>query len=100
MHQLWLGEISEWTGEYRGVNFAKGAFMFAAAIQIPRLIQDLERGPLRIYTPCSFNTTAAQAACTPLTIRTPPPMYLASIDIYCHKAYHALYRKPPSVPDE
>jgi cell filamentation protein len=35
--------------------------MFAAAIQIPRLMQDLERGPLRKYTPCSFNTIAAQA---------------------------------------
>ena len=61
MHQLWLGKIYEWAGEYRGVNIAKGAFMFAAAIQIPRLMQDLERGPLREYTPCSFNTTAAQA---------------------------------------
>src|SRR5580692_12407231 len=40
MHQLWLGEIYEWAGEYRGVNIAKGAFMFAAAnaasIQRPR----------------------------------------------------------------
>jgi cell filamentation protein len=35
--------------------------MFAAAIQIPRLMQGFERGPLREYTPCSFNTTAAQA---------------------------------------
>jgi cell filamentation protein len=62
MHQLWLGEIYEWAGEYRGVNIAKGAFMFAAAIQIPRLMRDLESGPLGEYTPCSFNTTAAQAA--------------------------------------
>ena len=61
MHQLWLREIYEWAGEYRGVNIAKGAFMFAAAIQIPRLMQDLERGPLHEYTPCRFNTTAAQA---------------------------------------
>ena len=62
MHQLWLGEIYEWAGEYRGVNIAKGAFMFAAAIQIPRLMRDLESGPLGEYTPCSFNTMAAQAA--------------------------------------
>ena len=62
MHQLWLGEIYEWAGEYRGVNIAKGAFMFAAAIQIPRLMRDLESGPLGEYTPCSFNTTAAQAS--------------------------------------
>jgi cell filamentation protein len=34
IHQLWLGEIYEWAGEYRGVNIAKGAFMFAAAIRI------------------------------------------------------------------
>jgi cell filamentation protein len=61
MHQLWLGDIYEWAGEYRGVNIAKGAFMFAAAIQIPRLMQDLQRGPLREYTPCSFDTIAAQA---------------------------------------
>ncbi len=61
MHQRWLGEIYEWAGEYRGVNIAKGAFMFAAAMQIPRLMQDFERGPLREYTPCSFDTTAAQA---------------------------------------
>ncbi len=62
MHQLWLGQIYEWAGEYRGVNIAKGAFMFAAAIQIPRLMRDLESGPLGEYTPCSFNTMAAQAA--------------------------------------
>ena len=31
MHQTWLGEIYESAGEYRGVNIAKGAFMFAAA---------------------------------------------------------------------
>jgi cell filamentation protein len=61
MHQLWLAEIYEWAGEYREVNIAKGAFMFAAAMQIPRLMQDFERGPLREYTPCSFDTTAAQA---------------------------------------
>lgn len=61
MHQRWLGEIYEWAGEYRGVNIAKGAFMFAAAMQIPRLMQDFERGPLREYTPCGFDTTAAQA---------------------------------------
>lgn len=61
MHQRWLGEIYEWAGEYRGVSIAKGAFMFAAAIQIPKLMQDLERGALQEYTPCSFNTIAAQA---------------------------------------
>ena len=61
MHQRWLGEIYDWAGEYRGVNIAKGAFMFAAANQVPKLMQELERGPLREYTPCRFKTTATQA---------------------------------------
>jgi cell filamentation protein len=61
MHKRWLGEIYEWAGEYRGVNIAKGAFMFAAANQVPKLMQDFERGPLREYTPCNFDTTAKQA---------------------------------------
>jgi cell filamentation protein len=55
MHQRWLGEIYDWAGEYGGVNIAKGAFMFAAATQVPRLMRDFERGPLRKYTPCSPN---------------------------------------------
>jgi fido (protein-threonine AMPylation protein) len=37
------------------------AFMFAAATQVPRLMQDFERGPLREFTPCSFDTVPAQA---------------------------------------
>jgi hypothetical protein len=40
--------------------------MQEAWISVPRLMQDFERGPLREYTPCSFDTTAAQA--TALTI--------------------------------
>ena len=35
--------------------------MFAAATQLPRLMKDFERGPLREYTPCNFDTIAAQA---------------------------------------
>ena len=62
LQRLWLGEIYEWAGEYRNVNIAKGAFMFAAAAQVPRLMQQLERGPLRLYTPCRFNSTEQQAA--------------------------------------
>jgi cell filamentation protein len=61
MHQRWLSEIYEWAGEYRGVNIAKGAFMFAAANQVPRLMQEFERGALREYTPCRFGTSIAQA---------------------------------------
>ena len=62
MHKLWLGEIYEWAGEYRSVNIAKGDFMFAAAAQVPRLMQQFERGPLRQYTPCRMNTVEEQAA--------------------------------------
>lgn len=55
MHKVWLGEIYEWAGEYRQVNIAKGDFMFAAAGQVPRLMQAFERGPLREFTPCQFS---------------------------------------------
>jgi cell filamentation protein len=61
MHRSWLGDIFEWAGEYRSVNVAKGSFMFAAATQVPRLMQDLEGGPLREYTPCQFATAGEQA---------------------------------------
>jgi len=61
MHKLWLGEIYPWAGQYRQVNLTKGAFMFAAANQVSRLMRDLERGPLRQYTPCRFDEIDAQA---------------------------------------
>lgn len=51
-HRYWLGGLYEWAGEYRQVNLTKGGFMFAAAEQIPRLMVELERGPLRTSTPC------------------------------------------------
>ena len=61
MHRLWLGDIYVWAGEFRQVNIGKGDFMFAAANQVPRLMQELERGPLREYTPCRFETADEQA---------------------------------------
>jgi cell filamentation protein, protein adenylyltransferase len=61
MHRLWLREIYSWAGEYRQVNMSKGEFMFAAAGQVPRLMQELERGPLREYTPCRFDNAREQA---------------------------------------
>lgn len=61
MHRAWLGEIYPWAGEYRHVNMGKGNFMFAAATQVPRLMQEFERGPLHEYTPCRFETADAQA---------------------------------------
>jgi len=60
-HRLWLGEIYPWAGEYRSVNVAKGGFHFAAAEQVPRLMRELENGPLREFTPCQFRTTEEQA---------------------------------------
>jgi cell filamentation protein len=62
MHRRWLGEIYAWAGDYRQVNIAKGEFMFAAAGQVPRLMQEFERGPLRGYTPCRFDTIDSQAS--------------------------------------
>ena len=52
MHRLWLGEIYAWAGRYRSVNITKSEFTFAAAGQVPRLMHELETGPLREFTPC------------------------------------------------
>jgi cell filamentation protein len=35
--------------------------MFAAAAQVPRLMHELERGALREFTPCRFDSIEAQA---------------------------------------
>lgn len=61
MHRLWLGEIYAWAGEYRSVNVVKGTFMFAAANQVPRLMQEFERGQLREFTPCRSAIAQEQA---------------------------------------
>jgi len=50
-----------WAGEYRSVNITKGEFMFAAAAQVPRLMQQFERGPLCQYTPCRVTSAEEQA---------------------------------------
>jgi len=54
VHKIWLGSIYAWDGNYRQVNLSKGDFPFAAANQIPRLMIEFEKGPLREYTPCRF----------------------------------------------
>lgn len=54
IHRIWLGNIYAWAGHYRQVNLSKGEFPFAAAKQIPRLMTNFERGPLREFTPCRF----------------------------------------------
>ncbi len=55
-HKVWLGDIYTWAGRYRQVNVSKDGFAFAAARYIPKLMQELEKGVLRKYTPCIFNT--------------------------------------------
>jgi len=52
MHEAWLGNIYEWAGKYRQVNISKGDFTFAMARQVPTLMEKLEQGPLRDFTPC------------------------------------------------
>lgn len=61
VHTRWLGAIYAWAGAYRSVNIAKGDFMFAAADQVPRLMLEFERGPLRDFTPCQFEGIRSQA---------------------------------------
>lgn len=52
MHRAWIGDVYEWAGKYRQVNISKGAFTFAAASQIPHLMEVFSNGPLRDNTPC------------------------------------------------
>ena len=53
-HRTWLGNIYEWAGHYRRVNVSKDGFPFAAAAQVPTLMDQFERDVLRRYTPCTF----------------------------------------------
>ena len=56
MHKIWLGGIYEWAGEYRQVNLSRDYFPFAAARQVPLLMDEFEKGPLRKHTPCNFKS--------------------------------------------
>lgn len=58
IHKHWLGEIYAWAGEYRRVNVSKGDFPFAAAAQVPSLMEQYERGVLARHTPCNFKERA------------------------------------------
>ena len=60
-HRSWLGGLYPWAGEYRQVNLSKGEFMFAASEQVPRLMTELESGPLKELTPCCFDAPEAVA---------------------------------------
>ena len=53
-HRIWLRDIYEWAGHYRRVNVSKDGFPFAAAAQVPALMDQFERDVLRRCTPCSF----------------------------------------------
>ncbi|MDP1652007.1 MAG: Fic family protein [Rhodocyclaceae bacterium] len=54
LHRQWMGKVYPWAGEYRQVNIGKGGFVFAMAVQVPRLMEELERKYLAIYTPCTI----------------------------------------------
>jgi len=51
-HRRWLGNVYEWAGDERSVNMSKGEFHFAAANQIPQLLNKFESDYLNRYTPC------------------------------------------------
>ncbi|MBS0181686.1 MAG: Fic family protein [Nitrospira sp.] len=52
-HRLWLGDIYEWSGQYRRVNISKDGFPFSAAAQVSTLMNQFEGEVLRRWTPCS-----------------------------------------------
>lgn len=56
IHRTWLVLIYPWAGEFRQVNISKDDFPFAAAGEVPKLMAELELGPLRQYTPCCFDS--------------------------------------------
>lgn len=62
IHKIWLGRMYSWAGHYRQVNVKKGEFAFAAAAHIPRLMAELEQGPLARHTPCRSAGVAHLAA--------------------------------------
>ena len=57
-HRTWLGDIYEWAGHYRRVNVSKDGFPFAAATQVPALMEQFERDVLRRCTPCTWSGRA------------------------------------------
>ncbi len=58
-HRKWLGNVYEWAGKLRTVNMGKGDFHFAAVLQLPRLLHELDNKYLRQFTPChTFDNTA------------------------------------------
>lgn len=66
-HRRWLGNVYEWAGQERTVNMSKGDFMFAAAPQISRLLEEFERTCLAKWTPCGDMTVDALAKAIAVT---------------------------------
>ncbi len=56
-HRMWLGEIYEWAGHYRQVNISKDGFLFAAAAQVPALMDQFGRDVLEAVLPVCLHTT-------------------------------------------
>jgi cell filamentation protein len=52
-HRRWLGNLYDWAGQERSVNMGKGGFLFAAAAQIPRLLDEFDEKCLQRFTPCA-----------------------------------------------
>lgn len=50
-HQQWLGNVYPWAGEIRTVNRSKEDFSFAAADQVPRLLDEFQQTCLDRFTP-------------------------------------------------
>jgi len=50
-HRQWLGNVYEWAGQERSVNLAKGSFPFAAAAQLPQLLDEFQKTCLARFTP-------------------------------------------------
>jgi cell filamentation protein len=120
IHQIWLGNIYPWAGKYRQVNLTKGNFTFAVSIQVARLMEELEKGPLRDFTPCRFGSieetvTALAVVHTELVLIHPfrdgngrvarllatlmalqaelPPLDFSGLKGYKKKAYYVAIRK-------
>jgi cell filamentation protein len=56
IHKIWLGDLYSWAGQYRQVNISKDGFPFTQALYITQMMKELERGVLKKYTPCIFET--------------------------------------------
>lgn len=52
-HRRWLGNVYGWAGKERSVNIGKEGFQFAAAGQIPKLMDRFDKETLAVYTPCA-----------------------------------------------